>query len=126
MVRIGGRRRLLSAAAIGACFSLAGCGLLATEHERYPSPNGTRTLVVKMWADMIDPMYPLQLQEGWWTTSIGCVNGDYAGIRSINWLDENTVQLELSDGGDETIPVLLRIADGRVTPEPDHELLHSC
>lgn len=125
--RIGGNYgvALLAVSLVGIAFA-AGCGLVAEEYERYPSPDGDRTLIVRMYADWIDPMYPLQLQHGWFTTDLGCVNGDYSGINAVEWLDNTTLQLDLSDGGDGDIPVVLRFDGGvTVSGDPD-ELLHSC
>lgn len=106
--------------------STTGCALLAEEYARYPSPDGDRTLIVRTWADWIDPMYPLQLKHGWFTTDLGCVNGDYSGINSVEWLDNATLHIDLSDGGAGDIPVVLRF-DGELTisGDPD-DLLHSC
>lgn len=105
---------------------MPGCALTAEEYGRYTSPDGERTVVVRRYAELIDPMYPLQLQHGWTTVEIGCVNGDYSGIESVTWLDNQTIQLDLSDGGDGVIPVVLHLRDDAVEAEGESELLHSC
>lgn len=106
--------------------SSAGCAFVAEEYDRYPSPDGNRTLIVRTYSDWIDPMYPLQLQDGWFTSDLGCVNGDYSGINAVEWLDNTTLRVDLSDGGDGDVPVVFRF-DGDVTisGDPD-DLLHSC
>lgn len=91
----GNRGAALLAVSFVGLASTAGCGLDAEEYERYPSPDGDRTLVVRRYADWIDPMYPLQLQHGWTTMDLGCVNGDYSGINAVQWLDNTTLQIDL-------------------------------
>ncbi|MDQ7993092.1 MAG: hypothetical protein AAGC63_16780 [Propionicimonas sp.] len=51
---------------------------------------------------------------------------DFSGINSVEWLDDTTLQLDLSHGGDGDIPVVFRF-DGELTisGDPD-DLLHSC
>ncbi|CAL8980320.1 hypothetical protein PROP_03119 [Propionicimonas sp. T2.31MG-18] len=71
-------------------------------------------------------MYPLQLQHGWTTMDLGCVNGDYSGINAVQWLDNTTLQIDLSDGGDSDIPIVVGFDGGvSVSGDPD-DLLHSC
>ena len=122
-----GRHHKLGLAAVGlvGIAFTAGCALGA-EEERYPSPEGDRTLIIRRYADWIDPMYPLELQHGWVTKDLGCVNGDYSGINSVVWLDNATLLLNLSDGGDADIPVLLRLDGDAVTTDDSNDLLHSC
>ena len=71
-------------------------------------------------------MYPLQLQHGWITKDRGCVNGDYSGIHSVEWLNNTTLLLNLSDGGDGDIPVVLRMDGDAITTDDPDDLLHSC
>ncbi len=119
-------RRLAKTAAVTCAGLVAGCALTAEEYGRYPSPDGERTVIVRTYADWIDPMYTVHLQHGSTTIEIGCVNGDYSGIDSITWLDNQTIRLGLSDGGDGVIPVLLHLREGAIETEGESDLLHSC
>lgn len=123
----GWRQRLKLAAVglVGIAFT-AGCALGAQEYERYPSPEGDRTLIIRTYSEWIDPMYPLQLQHGWFTQDLGCVNGDYSGINSVKWLNNTTLLLNLSDGGDADIPVVVRFDRDAITTDDPNDLLHSC
>lgn len=104
----------------------AGCALVAEEYERHPSPDGERTLIIRRYTDWVDPMYPLQLQHGPFTADLGCVNGDYSGINSVNWVSNTTLQLNLSDGGDGDLPVVIRFDNDKTTTDDPNGLLHSC
>ena len=76
MPRRGSHLRWLSAVAVVCVASGTGCALVAEEYERHPSPDGDRTLIIRMYSDWIDPMYPLRLREGWRITNLDCVDGD--------------------------------------------------
>lgn len=116
----------LAAVALAGIMLSAGCAVLAEEYERHPSPDGDRTLIIRRYSDWIDPMYPLQIQHGWFTNDLGCVNGDYSGINSVSWVDNTTLQLNLSDGGDDDIPVVIRFEGDATTTDDPNDLLHSC
>ncbi len=111
-------------AVVGLALS-SGCALVADEYERHVSPDGERTLIIRQYADWIDPMYPLQLQHGWSTIDLGCVNGDYLGIDSVTWVDNATLQINISRS-DADFPVVIRFDEEPITTGDPEDLLHTC
>ena len=106
---------------------LAGCSKVAPISEKHKSPNGKRVLIVREYPDMIDMMYPIQLRVGWRAIDVGCVNGDYTGIKSVRWLDDSTVELALFGWREDEVEIArLHITNEGVTEDPSSELLHSC
>lgn len=100
---------------------LAGC--TSDVVEQHPSPSGESVLVVedRIVALSIDPEFVVKVKRGWRTFDIGCVNGDWASISSVRWLDEDTVELGIDWAAyeDEKVTVTLDERGQTTVTAPD-------
>ncbi|MFV8049462.1 hypothetical protein [Mycobacterium sp. 48b] len=87
---------------------LLGSGVRGHESQRLPSPNGDMEMVVFSGGGItIDPITSVHVytNNGLLSreNSLGCVNGDRDGLKSVEWTAPRTVRVELLRGGTTTI-----------------------
>lgn len=100
------------------------------EHERYRSPGGRYTLVVRAVPDGLgsDLLYPLTIKQSWLrpTLTLGCINGDWGGFVSARWIDDDSFIVEAANLGSGTVEVTVDIVGDELVEHPLTEHLHSC
>lgn len=114
---------LLCVAAVG----FAGLALLAvqlrtplTEQQRIPSPDGRRMLIEYRSSGAMSPdptlEFRMRTEAGLLSreTDLGCVNLDSDRLRGVQWVDPDTVRIDIASAGPTEITVDRRGKPDRV------------